>query len=104
MPNFETYVDVDVDDFYSECSRGERKELIDLIAGDCEDDSDLKEYLIESIEYESDNGMGLISSNGKETFDQILFKQSLFALDKQYHCLPNELVEQVNKLAEKFRI
>jgi hypothetical protein len=104
MPNFETYVDVDADDFYKECNRREKKELIDLISSECEDDSDLKDYLIESIGYESDEEMGSMSSNGRETFDHLLFKKSLLALDKQYHCLPNELVEQVNKLAEKFRI
>ena len=41
-------------------------------------------------------------STGNESFDQVRFKKSLYALDKNYHCLPNELIEQINKLAEKF--
>ena len=31
MPEFETYVDVDVDDFWSACRTREKEELIDLL-------------------------------------------------------------------------
>ena len=31
MPEFETYVDVDVDDFFHECSSREKEELIDIL-------------------------------------------------------------------------
>jgi len=31
MPEFETYVDVDVDDFWYECSTREKEELIDML-------------------------------------------------------------------------
>jgi hypothetical protein len=34
MPEFETYVDVDVDDFLSECSSREKEELIDALVED----------------------------------------------------------------------
>jgi len=34
MPEFETYVDVDVDDFLSECSLREKEELIDALVED----------------------------------------------------------------------
>lgn len=34
MPEFETYVDVDVDDFWTECSKREKEELIDLLVED----------------------------------------------------------------------
>lgn len=34
MPEFETYVDVDVDDFLSECSKKEKEELIDALVED----------------------------------------------------------------------
>lgn len=34
MPEFETYVDVDVDDFLSECSPREKEELIDALVED----------------------------------------------------------------------
>jgi hypothetical protein len=31
MPEFETYVDVDVDEFFYECSSREKEELIDIL-------------------------------------------------------------------------
>jgi hypothetical protein len=34
MPEFETYVDVDVDDFWYECSTREKEELIDMLEED----------------------------------------------------------------------
>jgi hypothetical protein len=34
MPEFETYVDVDVDDFWYECSTREKEELIDMLETD----------------------------------------------------------------------
>jgi hypothetical protein len=104
MPSFETEVDVDVDDFYHECDRRDKKELIDLVVSDAECDRDLKEYLKDSLEGEFGSDVLSIVADGRETFDQMLFKKSLSALDKNYHCLPNELVEQVIKLAEKFTI
>jgi hypothetical protein len=34
MPEFETYVDVDVDEFWSSCSRREKEEFIDMLEED----------------------------------------------------------------------
>ena len=34
MPEFDTYVDVDVDEFWSECSTREKEELIDMLVDD----------------------------------------------------------------------
>jgi len=34
MPEFETYVDVDVDEFWFECSTREKEELIDMLVDD----------------------------------------------------------------------
>jgi len=34
MPDFETYVDIDVDDFYFECNDREKKELAELLIED----------------------------------------------------------------------
>ena len=34
MPDFETWVDVDVDDFYHECSDREKKELAEMLIED----------------------------------------------------------------------
>lgn len=34
MPEFQTYVDVDVDDFWYECSTREKEELIDALVED----------------------------------------------------------------------
>ena len=34
MPEFQTYVDVDVDDFWSECSKREKEELIKILEDD----------------------------------------------------------------------
>jgi hypothetical protein len=104
MPSFETEVDVDVDDFYHECDRRDKKELIDLVVSDVECDRDLKEYLKDSLEGEFGSDVLSIVADGRETFDQMLFKKSLSALDKNYHCLHYVLVEQVIKLEEIFTI
>jgi len=34
MPDFETWVDIDVDDFYRECSTREKKELAEMLIDD----------------------------------------------------------------------
>ena len=34
MPDFETYVDIDVDDFYFECNDREKKELAEMLIED----------------------------------------------------------------------
>jgi hypothetical protein len=34
MPDFETWVDIDVDDFYHECSDREKKELAEMLIED----------------------------------------------------------------------
>jgi hypothetical protein len=34
MPEFDTYVDVDVDEFWTECSKREKEELIDILVED----------------------------------------------------------------------
>ena len=101
MPKFDH--DIDVSDFYHECSRRDKRELIDLISDDSSTDTDLRNYVIASIDIDSEDFEGeRVISTGRKTFDQLEFKKSLYSLDKNYHCLPNELIEQVNALAENF--
>jgi hypothetical protein len=60
MPNFETWVDIDVDDFYYECSDRERKELAEMLIednyaspfnGTSIEDNDLSQSVVKILQF-----------------------------------------------------
>ena len=60
MPNFETWVDIDVDDFYYECSDRERKELAEMLIednyaspfnGTSIEDNDLSQAVVKILQF-----------------------------------------------------
>ncbi len=60
MPDFETWVDIDVDDFYFECSDRERKELAEMLIednyaspfnGTSIEDNDLSQAVVKILQF-----------------------------------------------------
>ena len=60
MPDFETWVDIDVDDFYRECSTREKKELAEMLIDDnyaspfngtSIEDNDLSQSIVKILQF-----------------------------------------------------
>ena len=105
MAEFSTEVDIDPSEFVSECGRGEKIELIDLIVEECADDSMLKKELIKSIrEYFPQSSQEIIDPviSSKNTFMHDEFLDSLNKLREAYYRLSNEDIEKINELAKRF--
>ena len=105
MAEFSTEVDIDPSEFVSECGRGEKIELIDLIVEECADDSMLKKELIKSIrEHFPQSSQEIIDSvtSSKNTFMHDEFLGSLDKLSEAYYRLSNEDIEKINELAKRF--
>ena len=60
MPDFETWVDIDVDDFYFECNDRERKELAEMLIednyaspfnGTSIEDNDLSQSVVKILQF-----------------------------------------------------
>lgn len=105
MPDFSTEVDIDPSEFLSECSKREKKELVDLIVEECSGDTDLKQELLSSIaEHFEVSGTAIIesirSSSGTIMYDE--FIDSLIKLSNAYYSLSNEDIEKINELAKRF--
>ena len=106
MPDFTTEVDIDPQEFLSECDRTEKNELIDLIVEECTEDSQLKAKLIRSVNEYFPTGLFLSQSSGtgvsQNTFMQDEFLASLHKLGEAYFRLSNEDIEKINELAKRF--
>jgi len=105
MPDFSTEVDIDPSEYVSECSKREKKELVDLIIEECSEDTDLKQELLSSIaEHFGESGSAIIesirSTPGSIMHDE--FIDSLIKLSNAYYSLSNEDTEKINELAKRF--
>jgi hypothetical protein len=85
MPEFETYVDVDVDDFISACSKREIKTIIDILVEDG--------HINEPIIITSDEKMGLLET---------MFLEKMGKLSGCYYRLTPEDEKTLEKLFEKY--
>lgn len=83
MPNFETYVDLDVDDFISNCDTRDIKEMIKIL----KDDGHLPHHL---------------PINDKMTFLEEKFVNKMSELSSHYVRLSREDEEVLEKLFKKY--
>lgn len=87
MPEFESYVDVDVDEFVSSCSSREIKELIDCLI---EDGHLQKNEFVKSPEQK----IGVLEEE---------FLTKLHLLSSKYYSMTEEELEIINNLYNKYR-
>ena len=90
MPTFYSQdVDIDVDDFISECSSDELRELIEAL----DDDGHL-----------SDHGYAKVKSRENETRGVAAdeFYNAIRALSNNYHNMPTEKTDLIVSLAKKY--
>ena len=87
MPEFESYVDVDVDEFVSSCSSREIKELIDCLI----EDGHLKEN---QFVKQSDDKRGVLEEE---------FLEKLTVISGKYYSMTEEELESINNLYNKYR-
>jgi hypothetical protein len=83
MPEFESFVDVDVDDFVSACNKKEIEELIETLV----DDGHLPASVINSV------NVGVLESEFFEKIDM---------LKDKYYSLSREDEETMNNLFKKY--
>ena len=87
MPEFESYVDVDVDEFVSSCSSREIKDLIDCLI---EDGHLQKNELVKDPEQK----IGVLEEE---------FLTKLHTLSSKYYSMTEEELETINDLYNKYR-
>jgi type III secretory pathway lipoprotein EscJ len=85
MPEFESYIDVDVDEMLDACSRREKDELIDLL---------VEEGLVKRLV--GKNGSSKLSVMESEFFEKIDM------LKDKYYSLSKEDEETMNNLFKKY--
>jgi hypothetical protein len=85
MPEFESYIDVDVDEMLDACSRREKDELIDLL---------VEEGLVKRLV--GKNGDSKLSNMESEFFEKIDM------LKDKYYSLSREDEETMNNLFKKY--
>ena len=87
MPEFESYVDVDVDEFVSSCSKREIKELIECLV---EDGHLEKNQFVK----QPDDKKGVLEEE---------FLNKLEVLSTKYYSMSEEEVEFIDNLYNKYR-
>ena len=105
MPDFSTDVDIDPDDYVSECSTREKIQLIDIIVEECADDSELKQTLLKSIKEHFPQSSTEILSDVRDPRGSFMYNgyiDSLIKLSEAYYRLSNEDIEKINELAKRF--
>ncbi len=104
MANFETWVDVDPDDYWREMSSREKREMIGIIAEEASSDKDLMETLKDSLrDYSSPEDRTDLIFTKDATYDQIEFEKSLGALQRSYYSLSKEKIDQINEIAKLYK-
>ena len=85
MPEFDTYVDVDVDDFLSACNKKEIEELIDTLIEDG--------HLPQNVSKEHQIKLGVLESDFVDKMDQ---------LKEKYYRLSQEDEKTLENLFKKY--
>jgi len=85
MPEFDTYVDVDVDEFVSACSKREIKELIDVLVEDG--------HISSSAVAGNDKSIGVLES---------IFIEKMDGLKEKYYRLSREDENILEELFKKY--
>jgi type III secretory pathway lipoprotein EscJ len=84
MPEFETYVDVDVDEFVSACSKREIKELIVALIDEG--------HLSPSVSEDNDKHVGVLESDFIEKME--ILKQKYYRLSREDENILEELFKK----------
>lgn len=87
MPEFESYVDVDVDEFVSSCSKREIKELIDCLV----EDGHLEKNRL------------VVQPEDKKGVLEEEFLGKLELLSTKYYSMSEEEVNMIDELYNKYR-
>lgn len=104
MANFETWVDVDPDDYWREMSRREKNEMIGIAVEAASEDDNLKDTLIDSIKEHFEPGDRIIiSATPESSYDQLAFEKSLQALQRSYYSLSQDKIDQINEIAKIYK-
>lgn len=104
MANFETWVDVDPDDYWREMSRREKNEMIGIAVEAASEDDNLKDSLIDSIKEHFEPGERItISASPESSYDQLAFEKSLQALQRSYYSLSQDKIDQINEIAKIYK-
>ena len=85
MPKFETYVDVDVDEFISACSKREIKELIEILIEDG--------HISKSSIITANTNVGVLESD---------FLEKMGKLEEKYYRLSQEDEKTLEDLFKKY--
>jgi len=88
MPEFETYVDVDVDEFWSMCSRREKESLIDSLVDDG--------WVIRTLP------KGSNPEDSLPSIPDLEWQESLNVLSRNRNFISVEDEELIKKIAKKY--
>lgn len=102
MPDFETSVSIEIDDFVYECTQKEKKELLSTLVYECSSDEKLRDHLKSLIVEEFVEEELKIPEN--LSLDHSVFIDSLKALEGSYYQLPNEVISKINSIAKPYRL
>lgn len=84
MPEFDTYVDVDADEFVSACNKREIKELIEVLIENG--------HISPSASTESDKNVGVLESDFIEKIEKL--KQKYYRLSREDENILEELFKK----------
>lgn len=102
MPDFETSVSIDIDEFVYECTQKEKKELLSTLVYECSSNEKLRDHLKSLIEEEFIEEELKIPRN--LSLDHSVFIDSLKTLEGSYYQLPNEVITKINAIAKPYRL
>ena len=103
MPEFETYVDVNVNEYLDSCSTSEKIEALEYLLEDTSSNTRLEEVLKDHLKGNSVGSLGTPAMGEKNmSYDQEEFIKSLGKLNSAYYQLSSEDIEIVNKMAKRF--
>lgn len=105
MPEIESFADIDPDDFFSSCSKREKKELVGLIVEESTTDTEIQKELFACLEEHYPEKLDEVRESLGIEHSSIMrdeFISSLFKLGEAYYRLSNEDIEKINELAKRF--
>jgi len=101
MPEFEASVEIETYEFIEACSRREKISLVNNVIEECVVDNDMEKALRSSLR-EHFPGTDIETGEGL-SYDHEFFISSLRALASSYYQLSNEVIENINSVANPFR-
>jgi hypothetical protein len=94
-------VDIDADDIVYNCSRSDKKELLEALLDDM-DDKDIMDVL-RAYKSENDNTIHYFNRiNGYDTPGYSYFNQALMRLSRAYYQLSNDDINDIENKSKKY--